>query len=80
MSKIARVRLSLKVLARTPGYLADLTDELSRASGKTLTLEDTLDFLAFMASTGRISARSLNVTKDMMKKLDVDLGKEVIIS
>jgi len=45
MSKIARVRLSLKVLARTPGYLADLTDELSRASGKTLTLEDTLDFL-----------------------------------
>jgi len=78
MSKIARVRLSLKVLARTPGYLADLTDELSRASGKTLTLEDTLDFLAFMASTGRISARSLNVTKDMMKKLDVDLGKEVI--
>ena len=78
MSKIARVRLSLKVLARTPGYLADLTDGLSRASGKTLTLEDTLDFLAFMASTGRISARSLNVTKDMMKKLDVDLGKEVI--
>ena len=78
MSKIARVRLSLKVLARTPGYLADLTDELSRASGKTLTLEDTLDFLAFMAFTGRISARSLNVTKDMMKKLDVDLGKEVI--